>query len=126
MRVDTKRLDDIMNLVGELVLARNRLTSLRASFEDEKVAQAVAALDLVTRGAEARLPEQLVSEYSPGSSVYSKVWDNITRTADRFNEPGRFTTLIGYEWTSMPQGNNMHRNVVLRDGGEVCVRTRSG
>ena len=48
VRVDTRRLDDIMNLVGELVLARNRLTSLRDSFENEKVAHAVAALDLVT------------------------------------------------------------------------------
>jgi two-component system chemotaxis sensor kinase CheA len=48
VRVDTKRLDDIMNLVGELVLARNRLTSLRDSFENEKVTHAVSALDLVT------------------------------------------------------------------------------
>jgi two-component system chemotaxis sensor kinase CheA len=48
VRVDTSRLDDIMNLVGELVLARNRLTSLRAKFEDEDIAQAIGNLDLVT------------------------------------------------------------------------------
>ena len=48
VRVDTKRLDDIMNLVGELVLARNRLTSLRDEYENEKMAQAVNNLDLVT------------------------------------------------------------------------------
>ncbi len=48
VRVDTRRLDDIMNLVGELVLARNRLNSLRVSFENEEVAQAIANLDLVT------------------------------------------------------------------------------
>ena len=48
VRVDTGRLDDIMNLVGELVLARNRLMTLRASFQDEKVVHAVANLDLVT------------------------------------------------------------------------------
>lgn len=48
VRVDTKRLDDIMNLVGELVLVRNRLATLRASMEDEQVAKAVANLDLVT------------------------------------------------------------------------------
>lgn len=47
VRVDTKRLDDIMNLVGELVLVRNRLATLKASM-DEQVAKAVANLDLVT------------------------------------------------------------------------------
>ena len=48
VRVDTKRLDDIMNLVGELVLARNRLTSLRDEYENEQMVQAVNNLDLVT------------------------------------------------------------------------------
>ncbi len=79
---------------------------------------AQAALDLVQSWAGGRLPEQLLKDYSPGAAVYTSVWDKITRTADRFNEPGRFTALIGYEWTSMPLGNNLHRNVVLRDGGE--------
>ncbi len=48
VRVDTARLDDIMNMVGELVLVRNRLATLRASMNDEKVTQAVANLDVVT------------------------------------------------------------------------------
>jgi hypothetical protein len=30
------------------------------------------------------------------------IWDDYVETADKFNEPGRFTALIGYEWTSMP------------------------
>ena len=48
VRVDTKRLDDIMNMVGELVLVRNRLVTLEASLENEEVSQAAASLDLVT------------------------------------------------------------------------------
>jgi len=48
VRVDTARLDDIMNLVGELVLARNRLNTLKETFEDERVHQAIANLDAVT------------------------------------------------------------------------------
>ncbi len=48
VRVDTSRLDDIMNLVGELVLARNRLNTLKETFEDERVHQAIANLDVVT------------------------------------------------------------------------------
>ena len=48
VRVDTSRLDDIMNLVGELVLVRNRLTTLRASIDDENLGVAVSDLELVT------------------------------------------------------------------------------
>ena len=43
-------------------------------------------------------------------------WDFVTSITDRFNEPGRFTTFIGFEWTSQPGGNNIHRVVVFRDG----------
>ncbi len=48
VRVDTQRLDDIMNMVGELVLVRNRLVRLGLDSNDESMAQAVANLDLVT------------------------------------------------------------------------------
>jgi two-component system chemotaxis sensor kinase CheA len=48
VRVDTARLDDIMNMVGELVLVRNRLSTLKAKLGDEAVATAVANLDVVT------------------------------------------------------------------------------
>lgn len=48
VRVDTARLDDIMNMVGELVLVRNRLTNLKDKLGDEEVATAVANLDVVT------------------------------------------------------------------------------
>ena len=48
VRVDTAKLDDIMNLVGELVLVRNRLTTLRGEFADERLGHAVGNLELVT------------------------------------------------------------------------------
>lgn len=48
VRVDTARLDEIMNMVGELVLVRNRLVSLGISREDEEMSKALANLDLVT------------------------------------------------------------------------------
>ncbi|MCA6129039.1 chemotaxis protein CheA [Thalassolituus oleivorans] len=48
VRVDTKRLDDIMNMVGELVLVRNRLVRLGLKSTDESMAKAVANLDVVT------------------------------------------------------------------------------
>lgn len=48
VRVDTKRLDEIMNMVGELVLVRNRLVSLATSTKDEEMGKAIANLDVVT------------------------------------------------------------------------------
>ncbi|MBY5921282.1 chemotaxis protein CheA [Ferrimonas balearica] len=48
VRVDTRRLDDIMNMVGELVLVRNRLVTLGLERDDEEMAKALASLDIVT------------------------------------------------------------------------------
>jgi two-component system chemotaxis sensor kinase CheA len=48
VRVDTKRLDQIMNMVGELVLVRNRLLSLSTNVNDESMAKAITNLDVVT------------------------------------------------------------------------------
>jgi len=50
----------------------------------------------------------ITQQYSPGSTIYDNVWEDITKTADRFNDPGHFTALIGYEWTSVPKGYNLH------------------
>ena len=44
------------------------------------------------------------------------MWRKITTAAEKYNDPGRFTALIGFEWTSQPGGVNLHRNVVFRDG----------
>jgi hypothetical protein len=47
--------------------------------------------------------------------IMRTAWDRILDAAERFNEPERFTALIGFEWTSTPSGNNLHRNVIFRD-----------
>ena len=48
------------------------------------------------------------------------IWHDYIDTAERFNEPGRFTAMIGYEWTSTDAGNNLHRNILYRDGGDLA------
>jgi hypothetical protein len=42
----------------------------------------------------------------------------VINAAEEFNEPGRFTAFIGFEWTSLVKGANMHRNVIFRDNGD--------
>jgi hypothetical protein len=49
-------------------------------------------------------------------------WQAYTALADRYNEPGRFTALIGYEWTAIG-GFNLHRNVIFRGDASVGNRT---
>lgn len=50
--------------------------------------------------------------------VMRTVWERNNATADEFNEPGKFTAFIGYEWSSMPGGRNLHRVVIFRDAAD--------
>jgi len=45
----------------------------------------------------------------------ASLWQKFLKTADKHNEPGKFTALIAFEWTSIPRGANMHRNVFFKD-----------
>jgi hypothetical protein len=81
-------------------------------------AAVAATLDLITTFSQGKIPQELLADYSPGSKKYASVWDHVVQTAEDFNDPGHFTTLIGYEWTSLVKGNNLHRNVIFRDGAD--------
>ncbi|MEM1430930.1 MAG: DUF3604 domain-containing protein [Pseudomonadota bacterium] len=84
-------------------------------------ASVAAALDLITTFSQGAMDPDLIADYSPGSPIYASIWKNIVDAAERYNEPGRFTAFIGFEWTSLIAGNNMHRNVVFRDGPERAL-----
>jgi len=81
--------------------------------EDQRGGQAMADLieSLVTN-------EPLLDN----AAVKQGVWDEITRVADQHDRPGIFSALIGYEWTSMPRGDNLHRVVVYADGADKAAR----
>ncbi len=85
-------------------------------------ATAAAALDLITTFSQGKMDPDLIGDYSPGSKIYASVWRSIIDAAEKYNEPGRFTAFIGYEWTSLDAGRNLHRNVVIRDNGDRASR----
>ncbi len=78
-------------------------------------AAAEATNELVSAQAQGTLP-QAVKDPKLVGPVMRSVWQEYTATAEEFNDPGRFTAMIGFEWTSVPGGNNLHRNVLFRDG----------
>jgi hypothetical protein len=75
-----------------------------------------AATELIFAAGQGTLPPAM--RYDPGSTPYRTTWNAIVRAAEEANDPGHFTAIIGFEWTSMPGGNNLHRNVLFRDGSD--------
>ena len=75
-----------------------------------------AAVEMVRLFSQGKIDPAL--NYQPGNPSYKRVWNDIMQAAEEFNEPHRFTTFIAYEWTSLVKGNNLHRNVIFRDGPE--------
>jgi hypothetical protein len=53
------------------------------------------------------------------SDIKESVWKQTIAIADEYNKPGKFTAFVSYEWTSMPDNQNMHRNVFFRDSKHV-------
>ncbi len=74
------------------------------------------ALELIGLFSQGEFPPAL--SYKPDSPPYKAAWDKTVKAAETYNQPGVFTAFIGYEWTSLIKGNNMHRVVVYRDGGD--------
>jgi hypothetical protein len=75
---------------------------------------AEAAMDIITSFGKGQLPKGFPV---PGTKAYRNAWSETIKAAEAYNDPGRFTAFIGYEWTSNTGGNNLHRNVIFRGNG---------
>jgi hypothetical protein len=76
-----------------------------------------ATMDVINAFSQGKVPAVVLDR-----TFQQTVWDDYIEIAERYYEPGRFSAIIGYEWTSTENGNNLHRNVLYRDGGERARR----
>ena len=74
------------------------------------------ALELISRFSQGNFPEGLI--YAPDTGMYKSVWQSTIDAAEKYNDPGKFTAFIGFEWTSLIRGGNMHRVVMYRDDAD--------
>ncbi|WP_434930140.1 chemotaxis protein CheA [Shewanella sp. HL-SH5] len=83
VRVDTARLDQIMNMVGELVLVRNRLVSLGVTREDEEMSKALANLDLVTADLQGAVMKTRMQPIKKVFGRFPRVVRDLARTLNK-------------------------------------------
>lgn len=83
VRVDTARLDQIMNMVGELVLVRNRLVSLGVNREDEEMSKALANLDLVTADLQGAVMKTRMQPIKKVFGRFPRVVRDLARTLNK-------------------------------------------
>ena len=69
-----------------------------------------AAYEVVTALSSGKVPPVMLDR-----KLTRSLWERQTAIMEKYNDPGRFTAFIGYEWTSNNSGNNLHRNVIYRD-----------
>ena len=81
---------------------------------EKAVEASIELIDAFSRGK--KISDAL--DIQPGTKLFRSVWSRQISAAEEAYEPGRFTSFIGYEWTSLIEGNNMHRVVIFRDGGD--------
>lgn len=73
--------------------------------------------ELIDGAATGTLPASITTQLSQGGRI-AKLWQAHNKVVDDYNEPGKFSAFVGFEFTPMPNGNNLHRVVMFRDGAD--------
>jgi hypothetical protein len=118
---DNMGLFELLNSANPVIVDKSKIAKeLSDKIRKGGKAGMEAGMYIVTNFANNELDESL--EILPGSEPYQTTWKLLVDAAEKYNDPGRFTAFIGYEWTSLIKGGNMHRNVIYRDGGELALQ----
>jgi hypothetical protein len=89
-------------------LSKNPFAKRMASSDPKEVEQ--AAVDIIATTLSGIPVKAFVDP-----QLLKSNWQDFIKVADKYNDPGKFTALYAYEWTSIPGGQNMHRNVFFKD-----------
>lgn len=76
-----------------------------------------AAMDIIASFSAGKMPKGFPT---PGTASYRNAWMETIKSAEAYNDPGRFTAFIGYEWTA-GGSSNLHRNVIFRGNGSQAA-----
>ncbi len=112
----TRRLYDAPRL-GVVAMGDDTLLRWYDMMHESPEQSQLAIAELITAAANGNLPEAL-SDPERQLEATTEIWGAHLETLDRYNRPGEFTALAGFEWTLMPDGNNLHRVVMFRDGSD--------
>ncbi|MDP3676391.1 MAG: DUF3604 domain-containing protein [Novosphingobium sp.] len=77
-----------------------------------------ATAELIDARARNDLPKGMTDDPETQNKRTRSIWNDHIATVERYNEPGKFTAMLGFEFTLMNGGRNLHRNVIFRDGGD--------
>ncbi len=116
---------DGMGTINEIVAGNPEMLenpTLKSWYEalnsgsEERAAKAKS--ELIVMQSQERLPQQLMDP-----KWMKTAWEKTVEAAEKYYEPGTFTTFIAYEWTvNADGGNNLHRNVIFRDGADRALQ----
>ncbi len=112
---------DLLGMVDQLLLGN---PALLEDAELRELHDGIQAGGEAAAAVMAMIGNALDGDYSGpllDAALMQSTWERYVETADRFNEPGWFTALIGYEWTPTNSGDKLHRNVLYRDGADKAA-----
>ncbi len=109
---------DALGVISELIEGNPKLMADPVARRWNKMMNAggeeamKVVMEIITLQGQGKVPPVLADP-----QIAFDIWKKLTAIVEKYNEPGRFTTLHAYEWTSnYGGGNNLHRNVIYRDG----------
>ena len=119
----TRRLYDAPRWYVSMVMGDETVLRWYDMMHESPEQSALATGELIAAAAQDEIPEALAADQDTQDETTRDIWKTQLSLLDRYNEPGVFTALAGYEWTAMPDGNNLHRVVMFRDGSEKTRQT---
>ena len=95
---------------------------IRGVIEDDTGRETFTSFLPDTQDVEEAAKVQAIPPVPNAARMVRDTWNDAIHTADRHNEPGTFTALIGWEWSSIPAGANLHRVVFTDSGADVASK----